>query len=65
MDIELENLNEQQKEEIQKIKEKYSSLKKEVKKKYKLIEKQNKEKTKRKTIPKSVKDKLWDDTYGP
>ena len=65
MDIELEKLNELQKEEIQKIKEKYSSLKKEVKKKYKLIEKQNKEKTKRKTIPKSVKDKLWDDTYGP
>tara|TARA_B100000029_G_scaffold487018_1_gene542030 strand:+ start:268 stop:819 length:552 start_codon:yes stop_codon:yes gene_type:complete len=64
MDIELDNLNEQQKAEIQKIKDKYNSLKKEVRKKYKQIEKQNQKKNKRKTIPKSVKDKLWDDTFG-
>lgn len=64
MDIELNNLNELQKDEIQKIKDKYNSMKKEVKKKYKLLDKQNQKKTKRKTIPKSVKDKLWDDTFG-
>ena len=70
MDTELTTLDEQMKEEIKIIKEKYSKLKKEVKDKYKKIEKENMKKEKeevkkvRKTIPKSLKNIVWDKHIG-
>ena len=70
MDIELENLDNQMKSEIKIIKDKYNKLKKDVKDKYKKIEKEKlkkvKEETKkvRKTIPKSLKNIVWDKHIG-
>ena len=70
MDSELTTLDEQMKEEIKIIKEKYNKLKKEVKDKYKKIEKENMKKEKdeikktRKTIPKSLKNIVWDKHIG-
>lgn len=60
MDNELEQLDIKMKEEIKLIKYKYNNLKKTVKKKYK----KEKPKVVRITIPKTVKDKLWDDNFG-
>ena len=62
MDADLEKLNDQMKEEVNLIKEKYNTLKKEVKKKYK-IEKPPSKPT-RISIPKSVKDIVWDQNIG-
>lgn len=60
MEHELEQLQEQMNTEIKAIKEKYNQLKKEVKAKYK----ETKPKKPRTTIPKSVKDNLWDQHFG-
>jgi len=70
MEQEISTLDEQMKEEIKAVKEKYVVLKANVKKKYKEIEKQNKkhekEETKklRKSIPKSLKILVWDKNIG-
>ena len=70
MDTELESIDHQMKEEIKNIKEKYNKLKKEVKDKYKKIEKEKAKKEKdeikkvRKTIPKSLKNIVWDKHIG-
>jgi 5-methylcytosine-specific restriction protein A len=61
MDTELEKLNDKMKEEVNLIKEKYNNLKKEIREKYKTT---NKPKTSRISIPKSVKDKIWDQRFG-
>ena len=55
MEIELNLINDKMKEEINIIKQKYKNIKANIIKKYK---------TKRIAIPKTVKDKLWDDTFG-
>ena len=60
MDNELEQLDTKMKNEIKEIKEKYNNLKKDVKKKYK----KDKPKVIRISIPKAVKDKLWDNNFG-
>ena len=70
MEQEMSTLDEQMKEEIKAVKEKYTVLKANVKKKYKEIEKQKKkhekEETKklRKSIPKSLKILVWDKNIG-
>ena len=74
MEQELSTLDEQMKAELQSIKDKYSSLKKVVKSKYKKIE-QNKQKEKkllekeelkkaRKSIPKTLKNQVWNKCVG-
>jgi 5-methylcytosine-specific restriction endonuclease McrA len=74
MEQELTTLDEQMKCEIQSIKDKYTSIKKEVKSKYKKIEQDaNKEKKRvekeeqkklRKSIPKSLKNLVWNKHIG-
>lgn len=60
MEHELEQLQEQMNAEIKAIREKYSKLKKDVKAKYKVV----KPKKTRISIPKTVKDNLWDQHFG-
>jgi len=60
MDNELEQLDIKMKKELHQTRDKYNNLKKEVKKKYK----KDKPKLMRISIPKTVKDKLWDDNFG-
>jgi len=64
MDTELEQINKHMAEEISYIKEKYNKQKREVRKKYREILKKTNPKPKRISIPKSVKDQLWDNIYG-
>ena len=70
MEQEIAILDEQMKEEIKNVKNKYSKLKAEVKKKYREIEKQKKKQEKeetkkiRKSIPKSLKILVWDKNIG-
>jgi len=74
MDQELATLDEQMKSELQSIKDKYASLKKEVKAKYKKIEQDKKKEQKRlekeelkktrKSIPKSLKNLVWNKCIG-
>ena len=70
MDIELETLDAQMKSDIKLIKDKYNKLKKEVKDNYKKIKKEKNKKEKeelkqtRKTIPKSLKNIVWDKNIG-
>mgnify|MGYP001007949608 CR=1 FL=1 len=70
MDTELETLDAQMKSDIKLIKDKYNKLKKEVKDKYKKIQKDKIKKEKeeinntRKTIPKSLKNIVWDKNIG-
>ena len=70
MEQEMSTLEEQMKEEIKAVKEKYAVLKANVKKKYKEIEKQKKKQEKeetkklRKSIPKSLKILVWDKNIG-
>jgi len=74
MDQELVNLDEQMKSELQSIKDKYASLKKGVKAKYKKIEQDQKKEQKRlekeelkktrKSIPKSLKNLVWNKCIG-
>lgn len=61
MEQELALLEESMKKEVQEIKEKYKQQKKEIKEKYK---KNCTQQTKRKTIPKALKNKVWDETFG-
>lgn len=63
MELELEKINNLMTEEISSIRDKYNKLKRDVRKKYKELEKKE-QKNKRKTIPKALKDKIWDDTFG-
>jgi flagellar capping protein FliD len=61
MEIELTNLDESIKEDIKRIKTRYSSFKKEVKTNYKKLEKKTLSiKESRKTIPKSFTSFVWD-----
>ena len=66
MEEEINTLDNAMKEELLAVKKKYASLKAEVKKKYKELEKQKKKKEKeetkklRKSIPKSLKNLVWD-----
>jgi flagellar capping protein FliD len=61
MEIELTNLDESMKEDIKRIKTRYSTLKKKVKTKYKKLEKKTPSiKKPRKTIPKSFTYFVWD-----
>jgi 5-methylcytosine-specific restriction enzyme A len=62
MDAELEQVNKVMADEIAVIKDKYNKQKREIRTKYK---KQQTPKPKRITIPKSVKDQLWDNSFGP
>jgi 5-methylcytosine-specific restriction endonuclease McrA len=70
MEQEMSTLDEQMKEEIKAVKEKYVVLKANVKKKYKEIEKQKKKQEKeetkklRKSIPKIVRNLVWDKNIG-
>lgn len=70
MEIELFTLDEQMKKEIQECKDKYNLLKKQTKDKYRLIEKEKKKKEKeelkniRKSIPKTLRNKVWDTVVG-
>ena len=70
MEKELKILDETMKKDIKDIKEKYSKLKIQVKKKYKEIEKEKKklerdeQKKIRKSIPKSLKNQVWDKHIG-
>jgi 5-methylcytosine-specific restriction endonuclease McrA len=64
MDIELETITKQMNGEITIIRDKYNKLKKEIRQKYKKLENQSNPKPKRITIPKTVKDTLWDDTFS-
>ena len=61
MDIELNELDIEMKKEISNIREKYKLLKKEVKNKYK---KDKPKKPKRKTVPKKLKNMIWDKFIG-
>lgn len=64
MEAELEQINKIMADEISAIRDKYNKQKREVRKKYKELEKKNNPKPKRVSIPKSVKDQLWDNTFG-
>ena len=64
MDTELEQINNIMGYEISSIKEKYNKQKREIRKKYRELEKKANPKPKRISIPKSVKDQLWDNIYG-
>jgi 5-methylcytosine-specific restriction endonuclease McrA len=76
MELELETLNTEMKKDISLIRDKYKNKKTNIIKQYKLLEKRINNsinckiqqslntKPKRINIPKTVKDKLWDDTYG-
>lgn len=64
MEIELETLTKQMNEELTLIRDKYNKLKKETRQKYKKLEQQANPKPKRITIPKTVKDNLWDNTFS-
>ena len=59
MDIELEDLHSKMKNDINEIKEKYRLLKQEIKNKYKKLNNNNK----RRSIPKIIKDNLWNKTF--
>ena len=63
MELELEKINKIMAQEISAIKDKYNKEKKELRKKYRELEKLSKPKPKRITIPKSVKDQLWDNIF--
>ena len=60
MERELETMEEQMKNEIKSIKEKYATIKKEIRNKYK----SEKPKNSRVSIPKAVKDTIWDQSFG-
>jgi 5-methylcytosine-specific restriction protein A len=62
MDAEIEQINKIMTDEISAIKDKYNKQKREIRTKYK--ERQT-PKPKRIPIPKSVKDQLWDNSFGP
>ena len=62
MEEELQKIEEMMKSEISEIKEKYKKIKKEVRDNYKKDEK--KEKPKRKSIPKTLKNDVWDKYIG-
>ena len=64
MEAELDHINKIMADEISAVREKYNKQKREVRKKYRDLEKQSNPKPKRVTIPKSVKDQLWDSIFG-